>query len=177
MNRQRIGAVVTLGIAICVLGGVAVTAEDEYTVQVSDGLAMSEFRGYESWQVVAISRTDELLNAIVANPAMIEAYQSGIPANGKPFPDGSKAAKIQWKPRRNPAAPFAVDVPDALKDVAFMAKDGKRFSESGGWGYGVFDYDPELDRFTPDGTGSACGFACHSDVKGRDFVFTDFAKR
>jgi len=26
---------------------------------------------------------------------MIEAYKAGIPGNGKPFPDGSRIAKIQ----------------------------------------------------------------------------------
>lgn len=177
MKSGWILAVVTLAIGLSVLSATAVTMEDKYAVQVPDGLAMSEFRGYESWQVVSISQTEELLNVIVANPAMIDAYQSGIPLNGKQFPDGAKAAKIQWKPKRNPAAPFSVNVPDMLKDVAFMAKDGSRFADSGGWGYGVFNYDPKLDRFTPDGTGATCGFACHSDVRQRDFVFTDLAKR
>jgi hypothetical protein len=37
---------------------------------------------------------------IVANPTMINAYKAGVPGNGQPFPDGSKIAKLQWKPRR-----------------------------------------------------------------------------
>ena len=31
---------------------------------------------------------------------MIGAYQAGIPGNGKPFPDGSKLAKIHWSPKK-----------------------------------------------------------------------------
>jgi hypothetical protein len=31
---------------------------------------------------------------ILANPVMINAYRAGVPGNGKPFPDGSKMAKI-----------------------------------------------------------------------------------
>jgi hypothetical protein len=31
---------------------------------------------------------------------MIKAYQSGIPGNGKPFPDGAKMAKIHWNPKK-----------------------------------------------------------------------------
>ena len=37
---------------------------------------------------------------ILANPVMINAYHSGIPGNGKPFPDGSKMAKIHWNPKK-----------------------------------------------------------------------------
>jgi hypothetical protein len=57
------------------------------------GLAFSEFRGFESWQAVAISHAGRLA-LILANPVMIDAYQAGIPGNGKPFPDGAKMAKI-----------------------------------------------------------------------------------
>jgi hypothetical protein len=34
--------------------GGAIPAQDKYTVQVPDGLAFSEFRGYEDWPVIAI---------------------------------------------------------------------------------------------------------------------------
>ena len=42
---------------------------------------------------------------ILGNPAMIDAYQAGIPANGKPVPDGAKMAKIHWKPKTERAFP------------------------------------------------------------------------
>jgi hypothetical protein len=74
-------------------------------------------------------------------------------------------------------APFNVAIPDKLKDVAFMLKDSKRFSTSGGWGYGQFNYDTASDKFTPDGKGASCGFACHTRVKAKDYVFTAFGKR
>ena len=34
-------------------------------------------------------------------------------------------------------------------DVDFMVKDSKRFADSGGWGYAVFDYDAASDTFKP----------------------------
>ena len=34
-------------------------------------------------------------------------------------------------------------------NVDFMVKDSKRFADSGGWGYAVFDYNPASDTFTP----------------------------
>ena len=49
------------------------------------------------WQAVAVSQTEDAIAVILATPVMIDAYRSGVPANGKPFPDGSKIAKIHWK--------------------------------------------------------------------------------
>ena len=105
------------GIALALLGGRAFSAQDKYTLQVPNGLAFSDFRGYENWQVVAVSQTEDLLKAMVANPTMIDAYRAGVPGNGKPFPDGSKIAKIEWKPKNSTEAPFSVRVPDTLHDV------------------------------------------------------------
>jgi hypothetical protein len=185
MKSQRTPAIVTIAVALAVLGGAAVIAQDKYAVQVPDGLAFSEFRGYETWQVVSVSHPtggegmsdNEVLNEIVANPVMIDAYAAGIPGNGRPFPDGAKAAKIQYIPKKSAEAPFNVSIPDRLKDVAFMLKASKRFSDSGGWGYAMFNYDPASDGVTPDGTGAKCGAACHTIAKAKDFVFTAYGKR
>jgi Cytochrome P460 len=155
----------------------ALAAQDKYTLQVPNGLAFSDFRGYEGWEVVSIAQTEEVLNVIVANPTMIDAYRAGIPGNGKPFPDGSKIAKIQWKPKKSTEAPFVVDVPDTLKDVAFIEKDSKRFPDSAGWGYALFNYDAASDTFTPDGSGTNCGHACHTVVAAKDYIFHPYQKR
>jgi hypothetical protein len=64
---------------------------------------------------------------------MIKAYLAGAPANGKPFPDGSKLAKIHWNPKKMEAFPAAT-VPGTQHDMDFMVKDSKRFADSGGWG-------------------------------------------
>ena len=66
----------------------ALAAEDRYSLQVQGGLAFADFRGYEDWQVVAVSHNGDKLATILGNPALIEAYRAGIPGNGKPFPDG-----------------------------------------------------------------------------------------
>src|SRR5271168_2532695 len=111
-------SVVFLGL-LAVVSGMAFAAQDKYTVRVPNGLAFSDFRGYEDWQVVSTSRTDARLKVEVANPTMLDAYRPGIPGNGKPFPDGSKIAKIEWKFKKSTEAPFSVDVPDVLQDVFF----------------------------------------------------------
>jgi len=161
-----------------VVGSRAMSAQDKYTLKPPNGLAFSEFRGYENWQVVSVSQTAELLKVEVANPTMIDAYGSGIPGNGKPFPDGSKIAKIEWKPKKMVESPFAVNVPDTLQDVFLIEKDSKRFPDTKGWAYAVFDYQPASDTFTPDPTGTVnCGFACHTVVKDKDYIFHSYQKR
>ncbi len=166
-----------IAVALAVLGGKAISAQDKYTVQVPNGLAFSDFRGYEYWQVVAVSQTEELLKVMVANPTMIDAYRAGVPGNGKPFPDGSKIAKIEWKPKKSTEAPFLVRVPDVLQDIFFIEKDIKRFPDANGWAYAQFNYDPASDTFRPDGSGANCGYACHTIVAAKDYIFTAYGKR
>ena len=74
-------------------------------MKVPGGLAFSEFKGYESWEFVSLSQSDNIVAAILANPVMIEAYRKGIPGNGKPFPDGSKMAKIHRTAKQSEKAP------------------------------------------------------------------------
>ena len=87
MTRIPSSVIVIIAVLLAVLGGRAISAQDKYAVQVPDGLAFSEFRGYEAWQVVSISQDGDLIAAILANPVMIDAYLAGVPGNGKPFPD------------------------------------------------------------------------------------------
>jgi hypothetical protein len=166
-----------VAIVLAVLGGRAISAQDKYTVQVPEGLAFSEFRGFEDWPTVAVSQSGNLIEVILANPVMIEAYRSGVPGNGKPFPDGSRMAKVHWNAKKSAEAPSPTIVPDTLHDVDFMVRDSKRFPDTGAWGYAEFDYDAASDTFTPLGSGTSCGYACHTIVKAKDYVFTAYGKR
>jgi Cytochrome P460 len=120
----------------------------------------------------------------LGNPAMIAAYQAGFPGNGKPVPNGAKMAKVHWAPKPNEFFKEAT-VPGALVNVEFMVKDSKRFADSGGWGYAVFDYDATSRTFKPgtlastppQGNDAKCRFACHTAAKARDYVFTDHGPR
>ena len=166
------------------MGRMALAQQDKYTLQEPGGLAFSEFRGYENWQVVAISQDGPLMAAILANPVMIDAYRAGVPGNGRPFPDGAKLAKIHWNPKKSETFPSAT-VPGTLHDVDFMEKDSKRFADSGGWGWAAFEHDAASDTFKPatladqppQANDAKCGFACHTIVKTRDYVFTEYGHR
>jgi len=179
-----IGAGVSLALAILATES-AISAQDRYTVKVPGGLAFAEFRGYLGWQPIAISHNGTKLALILGNRLMIDAFKAGIPGNGKPFPDGAKMAKIHWNAEKNEAYPGPPTVPGTLHDADFMVKDSKRFADSGGWGFGAFEYDVASDTFRPGTTTDSppqehdakCGFACHTVVKNRDYVFTQYAKR
>jgi len=178
MKIKSVQVIVIVVVSLSVLVALAMAAQDKYTLKVPNGLAFSEFRGYEAWQVVSISQDGKLIAAILANPVMIKAYLAGVPGNGKPFPDGSKIAKIEWKPKKSTEAPFSVRIPDTLQDVFFIEKNSKRFPGTKGWAYAAFDYDPASDTFKPDKTGVVnCGFACHSIVAAKDYIFTAYGKR
>jgi hypothetical protein len=178
MKRKSIRATVFAALFLSLLATVVFAAQDKYTLRVPNGLAFSDFRGYENWQVVAVSQTEDLLKVMVANPTMIDAYRAGVPGNGKPFPEGSKIAKIEWKPKKSTEAPFSVRVPDTLQDIFLIEKDSKRFPGTKGWAYAVFDYNPASDSFKPNPTGVVnCGFACHTRVAAKDYIFTGYPPR
>src|SRR4051812_32807723 len=114
MKRKRKLSIVTATAVLAILGGTALYAQEKYSLKTPDGIEFSDFKGYEDWSVVSSARTDEVLKVIVANPVMIEAYKAGVPGNGQSFPEGSKIAKLQWKPKKSTEAPFVVDVPDVF---------------------------------------------------------------
>jgi cytochrome c553 len=163
----------------------AISTQDKYALKIPNGLAFSEFRGYEGWPVIAISHNGDKVAAILGNAVMIDAYKAGFPGNGKPFPDGAKMAKVHWNAQVNAAEPGVPTVPGTQHDVDFMLKDSKRFADSGGWGYGAFEYDAASNTFRlanlkdkpPQGNDAKCGFACHTAVKAKNYVFTDYGRR
>jgi len=172
---------VFVGVFRSVPAALALAGQDKYTVKVPNGL---EFRGYEAWQVVSISQDGNLIAAILANPVMINADLACVPGNRKPFPDGSKMAKMHWSPKKTETFPAAT-APGVQHDVDFMVKDSKRFADSGGWGWAAFEDDAASDTFKPggladkpsQGNDAKRGCACHTMVKTRDYVFTDYGRR
>jgi hypothetical protein len=173
-----------VGTVVTLLGASGLSAQSKYSQKVHGGLAFSEFKGYEGWHLISVSQDGPLFAAILGNPTMIAAYEAGIPANGKPVPDGAKMAKIHWVPKKLEAF-TAATVPGTLHDVDFMVKDSKRFKDSGGWGYGAFEYDSASGKYRPADTkdqppqanDAKCGFGCHTIVKSSDYVFTQYGNR
>lgn len=181
MKTKFILAFLLALLAVATQEGGPVLAQDKYSLSELNGISFSEIKGYETWQVIAPSyRTDvKEVRIILGNPAMIAAYQSGIPGNGKPFPDGSTIVKIGWAQRQSPSFPVALE-PDALKRVEFIIKDSKRFPDTNGWGYARFVYDAKKDTYTPYGKDASFArecYQCHTLVKQKDFIFTNYPVR
>src|SRR6187200_1567166 len=99
--RTLLWAIAIAAVALAALGGRAISAQDKYTLKVPGGLAFSEFRGYEDWKLISMSRNDKVVATTLGNQIMIDAYKAGFPVNGKPVPDGAKMAKIHWSPKPN----------------------------------------------------------------------------
>jgi hypothetical protein len=194
MKKISSSATVIIFLAFAVLLGRSMSAQDKqdkYSLKVPGGLALSDFRGYEQWQAVAPSATDaqHVIRLILANPVMIQAYRNAVPGNGKPFPDGSKIAKIVWTPKIVTDPPFSLGSPDTvagtLSRLEFIEKDSKRFPDTHGWGYADFDYDAASDTFKPgttadsppQGNDAKCGAACHTLAASKDYIFTAYAPR
>lgn len=177
-------AVATLPLAVLSVTAMSTQSTDKYELEVPGGLAFSEFQGYESWPTVSISQSDKAMAVILGDAAMIQAYQSGIPANGERVPDGARMAKILWR-QETSNYPGNPSVPAGLYAVQFMTKDSNRFADSGGWGYAIFVYEAALDTFRPgttsdsppQGNDARCGAACHTVAKSTDYVFTEYAPR
>jgi hypothetical protein len=194
MTRFLLLLMAISAITLAVMGrktGSAQGKQDKYALKIPGGLAFSDFRGYEDWQAVGPSLTDaqHVIRLILANPVMINAYKQGIPGNGKPFPEGSKIAKIEWRPKKITSPPFSENTPDTvpgdLAQVEFIEKDNKRFADTHGWGYGMFEYDVSSGTFRPAtlsskppvGNDAKCGAACHEPAASTDYIFTAYPKR
>ncbi len=194
MKRILPWVMAMVALALAVWGGRISSAgdkQDKYTLQVPGGLAFSEIRGYETWAVVGPSLTDaqNVIRLILANPVMIKAYQEGIPGNGQPFPEGSKIVKLEWKQKKLTEPPFSPSTPDTVPgdqtEVEFIVKDSKRFSNTHGWGYAMFDYNAASGTFAPAtllskppvGHDAKCGAGCHTLAASTDYIFTAYAHK
>lgn len=154
-----------------------VAQQDRYTLKVPDGLAFSEFKGYDTWQTIAVSETEGSIKAILGNPTMITAYKEDVPDNARPFSKGSQAVKIEWIKKKNPVSPYFVEVPDILRSVSFIDKDSKRLPNTHGWAFAQLASDAASKTFKPSVTGSECGYTCQTRVASTDYIFTMYPPR
>jgi hypothetical protein len=114
MKRQHIASMVIIPASLFVVG-ITLAAQDRFALKAPNGIAFSEFKDYDKWQVIASAMADDAagcgsspepgcIKSIVGNPAMIRAYQDGFPANGKPVPDGAAMGKIEWQKKHEVSA-------------------------------------------------------------------------
>jgi hypothetical protein len=126
--------------------------------------------GYRQWELIAPAEEAAPLNelrVILGNKSAIDAYRNST----LPFPDGTVLVKLAWKRMQSPEFGPA-SIPGAATTVQVMVKDTKKYSATGGWGFGRFVEGKPTDEAQH----NTC-FACHqAGVKAHDFVFTRLAR-
>jgi hypothetical protein len=58
-----------------------------------------------------------------------------------------------------------------------IEKDSRRFPQTGGWGYAVFNHDVATGKMTADSATADCGHVCHVAVKSKDYIFHPYQTR
>ena len=92
MKHKSILITVSIAVSPAIISAIALSdTQDKYSVKVPNGLGFSDFKGYESWQLIAVSHSGDKLDAVLGDPSTVDAYKAGIPDNGKPFPDGTSS--------------------------------------------------------------------------------------
>lgn len=129
--------------------------------------------GYKDWRVISVAhRTDNnTMRAIVGNDKAIEAVRKG---QTNPWPDGAILGKLVWKAEIDANWAAAV-VPAKFVHAEFMIKDEKKYSASLGWGFARWLGEEQKPYGKDAGFVQEC-IACHTPVKGNDYVFTRPAK-
>lgn len=133
-------------------------------------------KDYRDWHVVGAAHETGSLNdirVILGNDRAVEAFRTGQ----RPFPDGSIIARVAWRlvPSERNNAIFGRSqsfVAGAPTNVQIEVKDTRKFSKSGGWGYGQF----ENGRANPDPVLIGTCFSCHKRLPAsEDFIFTHYS--
>jgi Cytochrome P460 len=132
--------------------------------------------GYRDWRVITVAHEagkNNDIRAIVGNDIAVKAFREGT----RPFPDGTIIARLAWQydssPRNDAVFPgpqsFVAGTPT---NVQISVKDSRRYSSSGGWGYGQFENGKPNTNAALVQTCSAC----HSKLDDKaGFVFSGYS--
>ena len=101
------------------------------------------------------------LHHIYANAKAMEGYRDGK------FPDGSVLIFDLFEAKED----HGTTLEGRRKFIDMMVKDGKRFADTGGWGYERYAGDSQTERVLTAQAKTAC-YNCHATQKGNDYVFS-----
>jgi len=169
MNRVA-RMLVTSAIAAAAIALLLATAPGRADNAASPIFGVKIPQGYRAFPLIGVSQIPSFgeIRGIVGNVRAVKAYRAGT----LPFPDGTVLVKLAWKhvPLDGVEGAFVSGTPTK---VQVMVKDAKKFSATGGWGFGSF-----TDGKPGDVAEHQACFACHDARAGksRDYVFTRFAR-
>jgi hypothetical protein len=160
------------------------TVASEHTNENSAPVFLTEIpQGYRDFGLIAVSRLTRgdgtsQLRAELGNEIAVKAYRKGK----LPFPDGAIVAALHWNEVSSPdndkvlakgfpGAGIQSFIPGSGVNVQFMVKDSKKYTATGGWGFGDFtNGKPGNEKLM-----NTC-FNCHLPAKDHDFVFTHYTR-
>lgn len=137
------------------------------------GISLSNFKNFQTeWPLVTVRyrQDSQEMRFTYANEIAMEALKVG----NFDFPDGAVFAKIGFIGEPDPAFTSSV-VPSGAKRYQFMVRDKKKFAETDGWGYALFNGKGQTFPGEPRAVAMACA-ACHKVVSQRGFVFSQLVQ-
>lgn len=136
--------------------------------EVMNGMRLSDFGNFpEKWRVVTVRYREDSgeMRVTYANPSAWKTLASGSTR----YPEGAVFAKIGVTTGVDPDFPSS-RVPQESKRFQFMVRN-KRYKETGGWGYALFDRQGQTFADDEKETILAC-YSCHQIVAHRGDVFS-----
>ena len=174
MKRNAIRVSVFVGLGLSILMTLVLVAQDQGRVAPAPVFITSMPSGYRDWRLVSVAHEAGNFNsigAVLGNDVAIKAYREGK----LPFPDGTIIAALHYSHSASEENDKVFGqaqsyVPGVATNIQFMVKDWKKYSATGGWGFGYFKDGKPVD----DETAMKSCFPCHAQEK-RDLVFTRYA--
>jgi hypothetical protein len=163
-------AVATLASAIAYLVSASGQAD-----QISAPVYLTQIpAGYRDWRVISVAHEEGDLHSfavVLGNDVAIKANREGK----LPFPDGTIIAALHYKhvPSEANNKVFGREqsfVAGPPTNIQFEVKNSKKYSATGGWGFGHFNTDGKRGG---EALLKTCA-PCHAEAS-RDAVFTRYA--
>lgn len=135
-----------------------------------NGIQLMQYGDFTNdWKLITVRFRQDTkeMRTVYANPIALDALKKGI----YPFPEGSAFGKVGLKTGVDPAFNTSI-VPSGARRFQLMVKNTKKYPDTDGWGYALFQSDGELYPGDMKNETASC-HACHKLVPERNFVFSE----
>jgi hypothetical protein len=165
LSKRRRALALLLTATYIMIWSISLWAKPDYQVEYP--------QGYRNWTHVASSLVGPQsplyekaggLHHFYANEKALEGYRTGK------FPDGA----VLVDERNRAQEHEGVTKVGERVGLAVMAKDSRRYAETGGWGFEVFRGENQTGALQAQGK-TTC-YNCHAKQRERDSIFTTLRK-
>lgn len=185
-TRIKSAALILFAVALAVTATRVTVAAENETSKSMHGIKLADHGDFEKkWKLVTVrfrKDTGELrftyANSLAwkhlkklsdkETSATVSAEKNSVES----YPRGAVFAKVGIKTAEDPAFVSSA-VPSGVRRVQFMVRDEKKFAETDGWGYALFDSAGNTFPGDLKQASMACA-ACHKIVPDRGYVFSQF---